>query len=272
MNRAIIVLALFFTVTASGEIRNIKRFLDQCPASDPATARIRADFEIRRDGVPAALPTCTEPVSLMTKEAYTDELLLLQALRVIYSMDQGMSGHLPWTGGALYDWMKSKVGGINIHSSGGSASCCTTFNGRPYIDIGAHDADTREFDKQWIYLSVIVSVLAHEARHVDGFPHSDCCGTPNGCDLAFNPASLSPYGVQWWLNKLWLDGTIDVGMACEAPSELSNSTAWFLSQVNSTFPSRFCAPKPPVVATPATPGGPCRDSTRRRAAHHSGRT
>lgn len=265
MIRVVPLLLLLFSTAAFGEIRNIDRFLDQCPSSDPALARIRADFEIRRDGVPAPLPACTEPVSLMPKGAYTDELLLLQSLRVIYAMDLGMSGHLPWTSGTLYDWLKTKVGGMNIVSAGGGASCCTTFNGRPFINIGAHDADTREFDKQWIYLSVIVSLWAHEARHVDGFPHSDCCGTPNGCDTSFDQHNLSPYGLQWWLNKLWLDGTIDVGLACERTAEYNDSAAFFLSQVNSTFASRFCAPKPPAVSAPAVPGGPCRDVQRRRA-------
>jgi hypothetical protein len=254
---------------AFGQIRNIDQFLDQCPSSDPALARIRSDFEIRRDGVPTALPACTEPVSLMPSAAYTDELMLLQAMRVMYSMDQGMHGHLPWTSGTLYDWVKSKVGGVNIVSSGGGPSCCVTFNGRPFVNIGAHDDATREFDKKWIYLSVIVTVYAHEARHIDGFPHSSCCGTSNGCDDTFDAGNLSPYGLQWWLNKLWLDGTIDVGMGCEPPLDLSNSTSWFIAQVNSTFPSRFCLTRPPVVSTPSTPGGACHDVKRRRAVRHS---
>lgn len=117
---------LLLAPSVFGEIRNINRFLDQCPANDPALARIRGDFEIRRDGAPTVLPSCSEPVSQMPSNAYTDELMLLQALRVVYYMDQGMSGHLPWTPGTLYDWMRSKVGGINIISSGGGPGCCTT--------------------------------------------------------------------------------------------------------------------------------------------------
>lgn len=253
---------------ASGEIRNINRFLDQCPTNDPAVARIRGDLEIRRDGVPTALPPCTEPVSLMPSSAYTDELMLLQALRVMYYMDQGMNGHLPWTSGTLYDWVKTKVGGLNIVSSGGGPSCCATFNGRPYIIIGAHDDATRELQKRWTYLSVIVSVFAHEARHVDGFLHSSCCGTSNGCDDTFDPGNLSPYGLQWWLNKLWLEGTIDVGMGCELPADLDDSTVFFAAQVNLNYPPRFCMTKPSIVSTPALPGGVCHDVSRRRAVLH----
>jgi len=271
--RPIVLFSLIFSTLlvippASGEIRNINKFLDQCPTKDPAIARIRGDFEIRRDGAPTALPSCSEPVSLMPSNAYTDELMLLQALRVVYYMDQGMSGHLPWTTGDLYDWMKSKVGGINIISSGGGPSCCTTINGRPFINIGAHDDATREFQKKWINLSVIVAVYAHEARHVDGFPHSSCCGTTNGCDDTFDQANLSPYGLQWWLNKLWLDGTIDVGIGCETPADLIDSASFFLAQLNTTFPSRFCATRPPAASMPSIPGGVCRDNSRRRAVSH----
>lgn len=264
----IFITLLLVALPAFGEIRNINKFLDQCPTNDPALARIRGDFEIRRDGAPTALPSCTEPVSQMPSNAYTDELMLLQALRVVYYMDQGMSGHLPWTPGDLYDWMKSKVGGINIISSGGGPGCCTTINGRPFLNIGAHDDVTREFQKKWIYLSVIVAVYAHETRHVDGFPHSSCCGATNGCDDTFDPANLSPYAVQWWLNTLWLNGTIDVGIGCEPPADLSDSASFFLAQVNTTFPSRFCATRPPVASMPSIPGGVCHDASRRRAVSH----
>jgi hypothetical protein len=260
----------FFLVIhpAFGAIQNITRFLDQCPTTDPALARIRGDFEIRRDGLPTALPSCTEPVSLMPTAAYTDELMMLQAFRVMYYMDQGMSGHLPWTSGTLYDWVKSKVAGVDIISSGGGPSCCSTISGKSFINIGAHDAVTLEFDKKWTYLSVMVSVYAHEARHIDGFPHSSCCGIANGCDNSFDAANLSPYGLQWWLNKLWLDGTIDVGMDCELPADLSDSTLFFLSQLNSQYSSRFCSTKPPSISAPPVPGGACRDTARKRAVGH----
>jgi hypothetical protein len=266
---ALISLTILLVIQpAFGAIRNIDRFVDQCPTNDPALEQIRGDFEIRRDGIPTALPLCTEPVSLMSDAAYTDELMLLQALRAMYYMDQGMTGHLPWTSGALYDWVKTKVGGLDIVSSGGGPNCCETFNGRPYIIIGAHDDTTREFFKKWTYLSVTVSVFTHEARHVDGFPHSSCCGTPNGCDDTFDPANLSPYGLQWWLNKLWLEGTIDVGMSCAPPADLSDSAVFFASQVNLNYPPRFCMTKPPLISTPAMPGGLCLPVSRRRAVAH----
>src|SRR5438045_8872558 len=107
--------ALLAARPAPAQIRNIRQFLDRCPQSDPAIAQIRADFQLRRGGVVVAeLPPCTEPVSAMATSSYSDELIVIQGLRVMYYMDRGMSGHLPWTSGTLYDWMKSKMVCIDI--------------------------------------------------------------------------------------------------------------------------------------------------------------
>jgi hypothetical protein len=78
---SLIFITLLAVPPMFGEIRNIDKFLDQCPTNDPVLARIRGDFEIRRDSSPTTLPSCTEPVSRMPSNAYTDELMLLQALR-----------------------------------------------------------------------------------------------------------------------------------------------------------------------------------------------
>src|SRR5437867_514445 len=105
--------AIFVCQAVSAQIHNIRQFLDQCPQTDPAIAQIRKDFEVRRGGILVAeLPPCTEPVSAMPASLYSDELIVLQGLRVIYYMDRGQTGHLPWTNGTMYDWMKSKIGGI----------------------------------------------------------------------------------------------------------------------------------------------------------------
>src|SRR5258708_1940517 len=95
------------------------QFFEQCPTADPIFATIVSDFKIRRDGVliNASALTCTPPISTMPIAAYTDELVLLQALRAIYYMDLGRSNHLPWTSKALYDWLKEKVGGFEISST-----------------------------------------------------------------------------------------------------------------------------------------------------------
>lgn len=270
-------------------IANIGAFLDQCPDRDPALAEISRDFQIRRLGVVVATPPCTEPISAMPVAQYTDALIAMQGLRVIYYMDRGMSGHLPWTSGTLYDWMKSKIGGIDIVDGG--SFCCEYFGppldppippkpGEPptpptppspkysFIAIGAEDDFNRDFDKRWRGIAGNIDLYAHETRHTDGFPHSSCCGIPGGCDDNFDAASLSPYGVQWWLNNLWLKGTINVGYECLTPSEISQTTLWFQSATNS-FRERFCANLSPSVSAPPLPGGACLEgSPRRRAARH----
>src|SRR5262245_26425674 len=93
-------------------IANIALFLDTCPASDPAIAEIRNDFQIRKNQLVVGDIACTEPTSQIPIAQYTDELIALQVLRVIYYMDRGKSGHLPWTPGTLYNWMKSKIKGV----------------------------------------------------------------------------------------------------------------------------------------------------------------
>ncbi len=265
--RAIVacILACACAVPAAAQIRNIRKFLEQCPQNDPAYAQIRADFELRRAGLPATVGPCTEPVSAMPTSAYTDELLIVQGLRVMYYMDRGQSGLHPWTGGkTLYDWMKTKIGGFDIQPGGGSF-CCNSFGGRLFIGVGAQNDFNREFDKKWIGIAGNIDLYTHEARHVDGFPHVSCCGINNGCDQTFDQSNLSPYGTQWWLNKLWLDGTINVGVGCMVPIERNEAANWFLGGANSQFASRFCTNKPAVIPMRAEPGGPCSHTTRHRA-------
>lgn len=253
--------------STSPGIRNIGVFLQQCPNRDPAYAEISKDFEIRHNDLPTAEPVCTEPISAMTTAQYTDDLIVRQGLRVMYYMDRGQSGHLPWTPGTLYDWMKSKIQGIDVVDGVGGGYCCTTIAGKRFFVAGAQNDFNRDFDRSWRGIAGNIDFYAHEARHIDGFPHSSCCGLTSGCDDSFDPANLSAYGVQWWLNKLWLDGTINVGYECLATaSEVSASTKWFTEAVNGQFRSRFCTNLPPLVLAPDSPGGACPTQDRRRSA------
>ena len=109
---------------------------DTCPQNDPAYNTIRADFQIRRQGAVVGTINCSQPASQMPLAAYTDELLALQALRVAYYMDQGRTNYLPWTPLRFYDWLKSKIGGINITTATTSAYCCDQFDGKLFMAIG----------------------------------------------------------------------------------------------------------------------------------------
>lgn len=258
----------FLTNTAFGQalevaaippvsITDIKQFLNTCPEGDPAASQIRADFEIRRDLVLVSEIPCSEPVSEMLIAEYTDELVLLQGLRVAYYMDFGRSGHLPWTPGSFYDWMKSKIGGFTIDSGGGGFSCCTTIDGRLYPMLAAADEFNRDFDRTWRGISGNIGLYAHEVRHVDGFPHVTGCAVAGlACDQTFDLANLSAYGIQWWLNANWLNGNISVGFSCMSPEEVTLIANWHLTSA-AVFARRFIDVTPPALTRPQFPGGEC---------------
>ena len=242
---------------APGQIPSIGPFLERCPQNDPAYAQIRTDFQLRRNGALVGSVGCSEPISAMPVAQYTDELLVLQGLRVMYYMDRGATGHLPWTPGTLYDWVRSRIGGIDISDAGGSY-CCVEYGGVRHIVVRAQDDFNREFDKRWRGIAGNIDLYAHEARHADGFPHSSCCGITGGCDDAFSEdAAMSPYGIQWFLNRAWLTGDINVGFSCLPAAEATETANWHLVSVNSVFRDRFCAGQPAIVPMPAAPGGPC---------------
>jgi hypothetical protein len=243
--------------TGEAAIGNIKKFLDTCPKNDPIYNQIKNDFIIRHNGdiVPFDNIACTEPTSSMDIAQYTNELIVLQGLRAMYYMDYGQSGHLPWTPGTLYQWMKSKIGGININDSAPADQCCEVFGGKFYFELQPQDATQRNYKRHWKNLSQSISLFAHEARHMDGFPHPSCC-IYTRCDQTFDPGNLSPIGIQWWLDNLWLTGEINVGASCLEATERQETIDWYVFGANSEIVS-FCDNKPPTVSVPATPLGPC---------------
>ena len=236
-------------------IANIETFLNTCPSSDSATMQIRNDFQIRRNGILVEDIFCNEPISELPVAQYTDELIVLQGLRVIYYMDRGRHGHLPWTPGSLYDWMKTKIRGIDILDGSGSF-CCESIDGNLFIGVGAQNDFNRDFDRKWEGISGNINLYAHETRHVDGFSHTSCCGIAGGCDQTYDLNNLSAYAVQWWLEKSWLMGDINVGISCLSPSRVQEITNWHLTGANS-FRDRFCDEKPPMLLPPQIPGGQC---------------
>src|SRR5262245_15869733 len=238
-------------------ISDIDRFLEQCPTNDPAINTILSDFQIRRNGVLVRNFQCSEPISGLPISQYTDELITLQGLRTIYYMDRGQSGHLPWTSGTLYDWMKSKNIGVNISDTTGGSFCCETYDGRRHIVVKAQDEFNRDFDREWRGIAGNIGLYAHETRHVDGFFHDSCCGISLGCDRTFDTNNLSAYGTQWWLEKSWLRGDIYVGFACLAPARVREISNWHLNSTDG-FRMRFCDTLPPKLEPPENPGGVCR--------------
>ncbi len=80
-------------------------------------------------------------------------------------------------------------------------------------------------------------------------------------DLDYNPANLSSFGMQYWLEKSWLNGDINVGYSCLDLPERQEITDWHLSATYANSETRFCNIKPPAVSMPADPGGPCQVET-----------
>lgn len=233
---------------------NIEEFLSTCPQNDTALATISRDFKIRKNGQLTPLPECSEPVSGLPIGNYTDELIVLQGLRVMFYMDRSQTGHLPWTELALYKWLASKISGIDIRDNSG-AYCCRIYDGETYFVVPSGDETSREWDRSWTGIAGNIGLYAHEARHVDGFPHVSCCGISGGCDQQFNSQNLAPYGIQWWLNSLWAEGTINVGFGC-----LDNATStasYHVGSCNGAFRGRFCENLPEELAEPLIPGGEC---------------
>lgn len=150
-------------------ILNIAQFLERCPQEDPAYERIHFDVEIRRNGAVVTDIPCSGVASSLPIEQFTDELITLQSLRVLYHMDAGLANHLPWTDKRAYEWFVSKVGGVNLRD-GPSASCCSGFGGRVFIDISPGDLANREFDRGWLGISGNVSTAPWDDQRRYGVP------------------------------------------------------------------------------------------------------
>jgi hypothetical protein len=245
------------------EIVDITSFLEKCPNYDPIYSKLRSDFKIRLDGVLINDIPCTEPISAIPIEDFSDALIAIQAFRTTYYMSHGLSDYLPWTSLNLYDWMDANVGGINFKTAPGQLYCCDYINGEQYVSQSLQDDFNRNFKRKWIGISSTIAYYAHEIRHADGGPgHVNGCQSfpnptdPLGCDADYNLANLGSYGVQHWLYKNWTLGYLNVGVSCESDGGLAD-TQWLLQGTNG-YLDRFVKNIPPVLLMPGPPyGGPC---------------
>ena len=247
---------------ASGKICNIKDFLEECPTSDPAYSQIQSDFVIRRDGVVVTGTQCQAPISQIPIAQYTDELIVLQALRTIYYMDKGRHGHLPWTPGTLYDWLKAGIGGINITTTGGPDQLLGNAfgDGRSYFNIRTKDDFNRNYDRTWIGMAEVIALMMHERRHADpsGYYHTGCCADgANACDQQYDESNLSAYGIQWWLRRHWIEDGLYTGYGCLSASEV-NDIKTFLRNTANQERDRYCQNPPPVLTDANNPVAACK--------------
>ncbi|MGB9456036.1 MAG: hypothetical protein WCB12_08340 [Bryobacteraceae bacterium] len=166
---------------------------------------------------------CVEPYTQTPLEQFSLPTVVLQVLRLMYYLDTGRSGYLPWTNLRLYDWAKSKLEGIDIRSDYGANQYCEAINGRQYMTFNGTTRDdaNKAYSLSLDGLLSNLTALAHEARHVDGFRHVSCCGIPQGCDQTCDEKNLSPYEIQFYLQRAWLTGkNLNLNLACLDPAGL----------------------------------------------------
>jgi hypothetical protein len=237
------------------QLPNVDTFFERCPTNDPAVGRILADFTITRNGA-SVVWSCTEPISTLSLAQYTDELGVLQALRAIYYLDRDRCGHLPWTPLSLYEWLRTKVSAFNVDTTAPYSSCCS---GTVMTIMAANDT-TRDWRRRWDGISALISLIMHEARHQDGFPHVACGGScpygPVGCDATYDETNLSPYGIQYWLERAWLDGRIHTGYTCLSSTRITEIKNWLRQSANGRV-DRFCTSAPPVLTDTNNPPPIC---------------
>src|SRR5262249_22968971 len=149
----------------------------------------------------------------------------------IYYMDLGRSNYLPWTPKALYGWLKDKVGGFEISTAGDAVDpyfgqkFLSTGDTANYFVIRAKNDSTRDVKSKWVGISFLITLRMHELRHADGIGHLRCCAAQDpasqygACDQTYDESiNLSPYGIQYWLEKNWLSGNIQAGVGCMSPT------------------------------------------------------
>lgn len=271
-------------------IKNIATFLNTCPTMDGAYGLILRDTPVSFDGQVVAASTLATDVAAVCKDKVTlpknggptmrqrEEFRVVQSLRTLYYMDnQGDTGCIyPWTAGrSLYKWMISEEGGIDVRDDQQFSDCCEPPVAGGTKDqiaekmpdpVAEPDLDISPDNFAWEGISAEIALIAHEARHEPippsgnvSYLHTTCCpaqiaGQQASCDQTYAETSnMAPYAIQYWLNRAWLTGQVNVGYGCMPDS---NTTQVFVLSANS-YVGRFCSMAPAQVSAPAKPGGTC---------------
>jgi hypothetical protein len=107
----------------------------------------------------------------------------------------------------------------------------------------------------------MITLMMHARRHGDGIGHVRCCpaqdpaNPDNACDQTYDQSvNLSPYGIQYWLQKNWISGYINAGVGCMRPIAKADAIYWMRQDVN------FCTNTPPVLNEPSRWRPDSRDS------------
>ena len=191
----------------------------------------------------------------MSLSDYSLDLAIIKSVEFLNALDRGMSGHLPWFHGTLYDWFVSGNSMIDINDS------VDNFCGGAIFVPKSADAWKEYFRNGVIYSDNLhgtidlTLLLLHERRHSDGtgYGHYVCNSTPDDKDYDVN--NLSAYGVEYWFQKSILD-RFNFGIDCLDSAVAFGFLDRTMEQTNS-WKYRFCYTKPPVVSMPQYAGGSC---------------
>jgi len=181
-------------------------------------------------------------LTLLQERAY-------QALLVMRALE--FDTPLPWTTAPLYDWFTSAVTGIRFRGDISISFCCDPAN---VINVQTQNIDALQTDR-WLSpdhpagMQGLVVLLAHEARHNEGYPHT--CGNDDQ-----NLQEMGAWAIQYYLFA-WLAGQSDPAFLTPDPPFPGLGTTYYQDQAayNAELTlSRFCDLGPTEAAVDIMPG------------------
>jgi len=164
-------------------------------------------------------------LSPMQKRMY-NTLLLMKQLQ--------FDRPLPWTREPLYRWFTNAVDRIRFRADITNSSCCgpgRTMN----VAMGGDGRQAIVFTDRWVEPAVrggldsFLLLLAHEARHADGYGHT--CGTRDQA-----PEEMGGWGVQYYLAR-WLAEHTDQAFFTSGTIRYTDRAARMAAQLRTTS---FC--------------------------------
>lgn len=208
----------------------VESLVASCPSAADVAA-IRFDFALSFEGDPTAGTLVCHAADGSADLTRLQERAI-QALRVAKALS--FTRQLPWTSNGLYDWLRGAIDGTRFRSDIAVSFCCDP--------PGVVDVQTRNFaaltTQRWgdprfgVGLGDLVVLIAHEARHNEGKPHT--CGASDQ-----TLSELGAWGVQY---ELWLWMALYSGRFLDAPDPYP---AFYrdaaLANAEDMTRSRFCS-------------------------------
>ncbi|NCP16410.1 hypothetical protein GW866_05135 [bacterium] len=180
---------------------NIDTFLARCPTAEEI-ASIDADIRLVFESDPTVgTLACTRAdgsanLTPLQRGAY-------QALSLMKNLE--FDQPLPWTDKSLYEWLINAIDGVRFRSDIENGFCCEPANIINVSTAGyAHLSQkeiTQWMDPQsgWGLVWSLMIIMAHEARHNEGYPHTCAAGPTMDNTIAELGANGVVYSLNTWL-------------------------------------------------------------------------